>query len=159
MNHTRRMRTIPYARWWLRIATFLAAALAAASAGYWALKLTAPAIEPSTSKLVLASPSAPAPQVIARVLGGGQLSPAAPGAVALDSAASRFKISGVVAGNNDRGYALIAVDGKPARPFMVGGQVSDNLLLQSVNKAGAALATSLDGPVAIRLDLPKFEPL
>ena len=153
------MQTSFYARWWLRIATFLAAALAAASAGYWALKLTAPAIEPSSSKLVSQGPAAPTPQVIARVLGGGQIGPAAPSAVALDSAASRYKISGVVAGKNDRGYALIAVDGKPARPFMVGSQVSDNLLLQSVNKAGAALATSLDGPVAIRLDLPKFEPL
>jgi len=159
MNHNLWMQTLPYARWWLRIATFLAAALAAGSAGYWGLKLTSPALETSTSKLVVPSPSAPSPKVIAQVLGGGQIAPAAPSAVALDSAASRYKISGVVAGKNDAGYALIAVDGKPARPFMVGSQVSDNLLLQSVNKAGAALATSLDGPVAIRLDLPKFEPL
>ncbi len=159
MNHNLRMQILPYARWWLRIATFFAAALAAGSAGYWGLKLTSPALEPSTSKLVVASPSAPSPKVIAQVLGGGQLSPAAPGAVVVDSGASRFKISGVVAGKNDQGYALIAVDGKPARPFMVGSQVSDTLLLQSVNKAGAALAGSLDGPMAFRLDLPKFEPL
>ena len=153
------MPTPPCARWWLRIATFLAAALAAGSAGYWGLKLTSPALETSTSKLVVPSPSAPSPTVIARVLGGGQLSPAATSAVVMDSGASRFKITGVVAGKNDQGYALIAVDGKPARPFMVGSQVSDTLLLQSVNKAGAALAASLDGPIAFRLDLPKFEPL
>jgi general secretion pathway protein C len=77
----------------------------------------------------------------------------------MDSGASRFKITGVVAGKNDQGYALIAVDGKPARPFKVGSQVNDTLLLQSVNKSGAALAASLDGPIAFRLDLPKFEPL
>ena len=153
------MPTLPYARWWLRIATFLAAALAAGSAGYWGLKLTSPALEPSTSKLVVAIPSAPSPKVIAQVLGGGQLSPAATSAVVVDSGASRFKISGVVAGKNDQGYALIAVDGKPARPFRVGSQVSDTLLLQSVNNAGAALSASLDGPIAFRLDLPKFEPL
>ena len=153
------MRTLPYARWWLRIATFLAAALTAGSAGYWGLKLTSPALETSTSKLVVPSPSAPSQKAIAQVLGGGQLSPAATGAVALEPAASRFKITGVVAGTNNQGYALIAVDGKPARPFMVGSQVSDTLLLQSVNKAGAALAASLDGPIAFRLDLPKFEPL
>ena len=153
------MQILPFAHWWLRIATFLTAALAAGSAGYWGLKLTSAALEPGTAKLVMASPSAPSPTLIARVLGGGQLSPAAPGAVVVDSGAGRFKISGVVAGNNVQGYALIAVDGKPAQPFMVGSQVSDNLLLQSVSKAGAALSASLDGPITVRLDLPKFEPL
>ena len=158
MNHNRRMRTLPYARWWLWLATFMAAALAAASAGYWGLKLLAP--QPSAAgPAVLASAQVPVDsQLVARVLGGGQSPAASLSAPIPEASAGRFKLAGVVADKHARGYALIAVDGQPARPFRVGSRVGDALLLQSVSKAGAVLAASLDGPMAVRLDMPKLGP-
>ena len=152
------MRTLPYARWWLWLATFLAAALAAASAGYWGLKLMAP--PPSgAGPAVLASAQVPIdPQLVARVLGGGQSPAASLSAPTPEATSSRFKLAGVVADKQARGYALIAIDGKPARPFRVGSPVGDALLLQSVSKAGAVLAASLDGPMAVRLEVPKLGP-
>lgn len=150
------MRTIPYARWWLWLATFLAAALAAASAGYWGLKLMAPppsAVGPA----VLGSAQVPVdPQLVARVLGGGQSPAASLSAPTPEASAGRFKLAGVLADKHARGYALIAVDGKPPRPFRVGSPVAEALLLQSVSKAGAVLAVSLDGPMAVRLEMPKL---
>jgi general secretion pathway protein C len=95
---------------------------------------------------------------VARALGGGR-SPAASQSLPIpDASAGRFKLTGVVADKQARGYALIAIDGQPARPFRVGSQVGDALLLQSVSKAGAVLATSPDGPMAVRLEMPKLGP-
>jgi len=150
------MQTLPYARWWLWLVTFLAAALAAASAGYWGLKLLAP---PPTASgpAVLASAQVPVDsQLVARVLGGGRSPTAGLSAPVPEVTAGRFKLAGVVADKRAHGYALIAVDGQPARPFRVGSQVGDKLLLQSVSKAGAVLAASLNGPMAVQLDMPKL---
>jgi len=150
------MKTPPYARWWLWLVTFLAAALAAASAGYWGLKLSAPP-PAATGPAVLASAQTSVdPQLVARALGGGQSPAASLSAPIPEASAGRFKLAGVVADKHARGYALIAVDGKPPRPFRVGSPVTDALLLQSVSKAGAVLAASPDGPMAVRLEVPKL---
>ena len=139
--------------WWLRIVTFLIAALAAASATYWALQWNAGATPAPHGGA--AAPATPArqidPQRVARLLGGG-LSTAAAAPVA--SAASRFTLTGVIAGRSKNGYAIIAIDGQPPRPYRVGSQVGDALLLQSVQARSAALAPALDGPVTFTLELP-----
>ncbi len=143
--------------WRLRIATFLVAALAAASTAYWVLKWSASA----AANPVL--PAAPAfsrvdqtdPQVVARLLGGGQK--AATVALA-DSAASHFKLMGVLATGANRGYALISVDGKPARPYQVGAAVNDNLVLRSLAPRSAALAPSAEAPASFSLELPMLAP-
>lgn len=148
------MQTHPHNLWWFRATTFLLAALASASAAYWALKWSATVPAAPSAALMVASASPPDPQVIARLLGGGRSSSAAaPGAVP-DSAASRFKLTGVVANRAKGGYALIAIDGKPAQPYRVGARIDDRWVLHSVAPRSAALAASADAPVTLTLELP-----
>jgi general secretion pathway protein C len=145
------MQTQTFSLWWLRMVTFLIAALAAASAAYWVLKWSASAPPNQTAALVFPSPAQTDSRALARLLGGGQTnSPTAQ----LGSAASHFKLTGVVANRNNQGYALISVDGKPAKPYRVGTQVNDTLLLQSVAPRNASLAASLDAPASVTLELP-----
>ena len=155
-NDNRPMQTHTHSLWWLRIVTFLVAALAAASATYWALKWTAAAPQHSTAAVNFAGPGQVDPQVVARLLGGSQAGVAAAPAVLVDNAASRFKLTGVVADRFTGGYALISIDGKPARPYRVGTHVDDALVLQSVAPRSAALVASPDAPASITLDLPKL---
>lgn len=150
------MQTHRYSRWWLGIVTFSVAALAAASATYWVLKWTAAAPVAPGAAVNFAGPSQADPQVVARLLGGGQTGVVAAQAVTIGSAASRFKLAGVVADTAKGGYALISVDGKPAKPYRVGSLVDNALVLQSVAPRSAALAASADAPVSIILDLPKL---
>jgi general secretion pathway protein C len=139
--------------WWLRIATFVLAAMAAASAVYWVLKWSAGS--PTTSVLPVAHTLLRAaqtdPQEVARLLGGGQKAVVA---ALSDSAASRFKLVGVVASSSSRGYALISIDGKPARPYGVGAAVNDSLVVRSVAPRSAALAPSANAPPSFTLELP-----
>ena len=148
------MKTQSLRLWWLRIATFLLAALAAASAAYWVLKWSAPASASSASgaALPISRAAQTDPQVVARLLGGGQKTVVA----LVESAASRFKLMGVVAEHSQGGYALISVDGKPAKPYRVGAQVDDGLVLQSVAPRSAALAARVDVPASLTLELPRL---
>ena len=142
--------------WWLRIATFSVAALAAASAAFWVLKWTGSAPTPTSTPVVLTETGPADPLAVARVLGGGQTG--ASTAPVAASAASRFKLTGVVADRSHGGYALISVDGKPAKPYQVGTQVDNALVLHSVTPRSAALAASVDTPATITLDLPRLTP-
>ena len=145
------MKTFSLGTWWLRIATFLLAALAAASATYWALKWTSGATSAPSAAPTISAPLQTDPQIVARLLGGGQ---SAVVASVSDRAASRFKLTGVVASDAKGGYALIATDGQPARPYRVGAAVSDALVLQSVGTRNATLGASPDAPPAFTLELP-----
>lgn len=147
------MQTHSHNLWWLRIVTFSVTALAAASATYWGLKWTATVPPGPTAAVIFSGASQADPQVVARLLGGGQTGVAA---ASLDSAASRFKLTGVVADRASGGYALIAIDGKSAKPYRVGSRVDDALVLHSVASRSAALAASVDAPVSLTLELPKL---
>jgi general secretion pathway protein C len=150
------MQTQPTSLWQLRSATFLVAALAAASATFWVLKWTGTGPARAPGELVFAEAPPADPQAVARLLGGGQTGAAmAPGAP-VPSAASRFKLMGVVAERGQGGYALIAIDGKPARPYTVGAAVEGALVLQSVAPRSAALAPGVDAVPAFTLELPKL---
>jgi general secretion pathway protein C len=61
---------------------------------------------------------------------------------------------GVVSDRSQQGAALIVVDGKPARPYRVGSQVDEGLVLQSVQARRAVLASSANGPAVLTLELP-----
>jgi general secretion pathway protein C len=77
---------------------------------------------------------------------------AAPAAPALSS---RFNLLGVVAGpGRAGGAALIAVDGKAAKPFRVGTPIDDTLVLQSVEGRRAVLAAADSGQPVLTLELP-----
>jgi general secretion pathway protein C len=147
----------PSQLWWLRGATFAVAALAAASATFWGLKLSAPAAPRLATTVVVAGLEAPDNQAWLRLL-GGQEAGASPTPQAVDASSSRFKLMGVVAGPSRQGYALIATDGKTAKPYRVGSPVEDGLVLKSVSPRGAELARSLQAPSGITLELPKLAP-
>jgi general secretion pathway protein C len=147
--------------WTIRLATFSLWLLAAASVVYWGLKFVQGTAAPANTLVVAATPSTPAVDsaALARGLGGGPVAQVASAEVAAPSTlnASRFVLTGVVAAKpNRQGIALIAVDGKPARPYRVGAQVVDGLLLQSVVGTQVALASAADVPAALTLDMPKL---
>jgi general secretion pathway protein C len=136
--------------WWTRMATLALAALAAGSAVYWVLKWpTAPA------QFSVAEAPEPAPvdsSAAARALGGG----AAPVADVAVPESSRFVLAGLVSGGVHRGAALIAVDGKPAKPYRVGAVVSEQWVLASVQPRQVVLAPQNGGAtdLGITLELP-----
>ena len=145
------MMVLSQSKWTLRGLTLVVWALAAGSVAYWGLRLLArpPAFAPAP--LAVSVPMPPDPAVVARLL-GATAAQAAPQA----SLASRFALSGVVAGAPGGGAALIAVDGNPARPFRVGSVIEEGLVLQSASARQATLGQSRDGPVLVTLDMPSL---
>ena len=145
------MMALSQSKWGLRGLTLVVWAMAAASVAYWGLRMLArpPAFVPAP--LVANVPVPPDPAVVARLLGAtaAQATPQA-------SLASRFTLSGVVAGAPGGGAALIAVDGKPARPFRVGGLIEEGLVLQSATARQATIGQSRDGPALVTLDMPSL---
>jgi general secretion pathway protein C len=135
-------------RWAVAGATFVLWALVAASTVYWGLKLTSPTGAAPAAPPVVRMPPAADPVAVARLLGAAPAS-AAPA----PSLASRFALLGVVASRSQRGAALIAVDGKPAKPFRVGAVIDEGIVLKSVEARRAVLASS-DGSPALTLELP-----
>lgn len=138
--------------WGVRLATLGVWTLAAASLAYWGLRLSAHA--PALA-VPVASQSVPAPdaQAMARLLGA--LPVQAQAAVAAP-VSSRFALIGVLAGRESGGgAALIAVDGKPARPFRVGAAVDAGLVLQSLGQRRAHLGAAVDGPATVTLEMPQ----
>ena len=154
MNHNRRMTSHPQSLWLPRLAAFVLAALAAASAVYWGLKW--PGQRVGIEAAPLATQEAPAidPLALSRALGGGLVTPAAQEAPVVSIAANRLTLVGVVATSKQAGTALISVDGKPARPYRVGATVEEGLVLQSVGPRRASLSASVNGPPSITLELP-----
>ena len=88
--------------------------------------------------------------VLARLLGASPLPQAGPG----PNPADRFVLSGVIASRVGQGAALIAVDGKPARPFTVGAMLSPGYVLVSLAPREAMLAEEVNSPVRLTLSLP-----
>ncbi|MHB1197951.1 MAG: type II secretion system protein N [Polaromonas sp.] len=140
-------------KWTLRLITALLWALAAASAVYWALRIGDPG-----ASVAVPEPMAPAAAgdgsarqaAIARFLGATN---SVASASMNTKPGSRFTLIGVVAQERG-GAALIAADGKPARPYRVGSRIDEGTLLQSVGPRHAVLAASADGPALQRLELP-----
>ena len=128
-------------------------ALVAASVVFWGLRL------------LVRAPSAPAYAVpvgdatagrgdLSRLLGGGLATTTA--AAPAPEASSRFKLLGVVAPRStsgDAGVALIAVDGKMPKAFVVGSRLDGDLVLQSVSLRTASIGNGAGAP-AITLELP-----
>lgn len=143
------MQTNAFQVWGIRLATLLLGALAALSGTYWVLKSThANSASAATSAAGFAALD---PQAVARALGGG-------GVVALAGApmgpGTAYVLMGVLADRQHGGAALIAVDGKAAKPYRVGATVEGNLVLQSVVGRRAVLAAGMDGPAQMTLELP-----
>ena len=128
-------------------------ALVAASAAFWTIKIFA-ATRP-------VPPGAQAPQVVAangpmERLFGAVLVPTV-AAAAVHPESERFQLVGVIAppsGVAQAGYAIVAIDGQPARTWHVGSLLDGNTTLLSVTKRGAEFGPS-GGPTAFALQLPE----
>jgi general secretion pathway protein C len=139
-----------------RLASFVIWSLVAATAVFWALRFGVRAPQAPTFAIPV-DRSAPARTDLARLFG-------APTAVAMAAArpeaASRFRLLGVMAPKSrspdetsNYGFALIAVDGKPAKAFTVGARLDGGLVLQSVGLRTASLGPA-EGGRSMLLELP-----
>ncbi len=144
---------LPYApaRWPAAASTVVLWALAAASIVFWGMRLVSPSDAAPPPALTLGPVAPPDPVVLSRFFGG---EPAVAVATVAPEASSRFVLLGVVADGDRQGAALIAVDGKPARPFRVGARLSDDFVLQSVTTRAATLGASAGSASAFTLQLP-----
>ena len=144
----RRMVSNAGNRWAVAGSTLLVWGLAAGSAVYWGMKLSSggrsvPVAPPARS----APPADPA--AVARLLGSTPVA-AAP----VVSPSSRFQLLGVVAEPDGGGAALLAVDGKPPKPYRAGAQVDESLVLRSIEPRRVTLAASMQAPASVTLELP-----
>lgn len=131
---------------------FVVWALVAATAVYWGLRLLVRP-QPAPAYALAVGDAGALRGDLARLLGA---TPAAPSAAtaAAPELASRFKLLGVMASKQgDAGYALIAVDAKPARAYAVGAPLDGNLVLQSVSLRSAAIGPP-QGGAALTLEVP-----
>lgn len=124
--------------------------LAAASVVFWGLRLAAPP-ESTAPPALVSAPVAVDPAEVAKAFGATT----APLASLAPDAGNRFVLLGVVADGDQRGAALIAVDGKAPRPYRVGQQLGDGYVLQSVDLRAAKLGAGADTPTLLTLQMPK----
>jgi len=131
------------------LAAALIWALAAGSALFWALRASGAGAPVDAQVAGGPTPGAPTPDAhaVARVLGV----PDAAAAQAPD-VVSRLALRGIVT-HDGLGAALIAVDGKPAKPVRVGAALEgvDGWTLQSVSPRAVVLAA---GAQQARLEMP-----
>ena len=145
------MQTRSHQPWGVRLGTLAIWALAAASAAYWGLRLTA---RPPGMPAPTAAPAPVAADMhaMARLLGA--VTAQTPQAAAAP-VSSRFALVGVLAGQQGgSGAALIAVDGKPAKPYRVGATVDAGLVLQSLGPRQARLGAGQEGVTTVTLEMP-----
>ena len=157
VNHNPLMLTNSQSRQLSHFVTFTVWALVAACLVFWVLKWAGSSLgsDLSSSGAVggadgFAQVSAGDPSVIAKLLGAVRAAPVAQAA----AAPSRIVLIGVLASASSQGTALIAVGDKPAKPFRVGAQVDDGLILQSVKTRSALLGSDASGPATMTLELP-----
>jgi len=141
-----------------RVSAFVIWAVVALGAAYWALRLLAsPTAVPSHAAPAASSLVARAD--LTRLLGATAATTAA--ASPAPATSSRFRLVGVAAPKSgaveDGGVALIAVDGKAARPYRVGAVVDGDLVLAAVERRSASLGPR-DGDATLVLELPALPP-
>jgi len=143
------MRLFPSAggaRWAPRLLSVLLFALLCAVVAYWALRLLEPPVRIAPSGSLAAAETVaslgPAQTLFGRT--GGNDAPVA------QAISSNFKVLGVIA-DNERGAAVISVEGRPPQAFGVGMQIDDNHKLGSVSSSEVVI---LRGSEEIHVDAP-----
>lgn len=132
---------------WLAAGLWLLAGL---SASYWGLrawgdaelvKVPAPAAEPATVDQEAVARGLGAVSVVASQTEGEPIE------------ASRHVLRGVVRDRAGRGVALIASDGKPAKPYRIGDELPGGLRLRELTPREVLLGP-VEGEATQRLSLP-----
>ncbi|HEY2558565.1 MAG TPA: hypothetical protein VGI48_02530 [Caldimonas sp.] len=143
-----------------RLSAFVIWSLVGATAVFWALRLAAS--PPQVPPYAIAVGNAAAVRGdLGRLFGAAPRQSAA--VAQAPEAPSRFKLIGVMAPRGHaqaepgNGVALIAVDGKPPKPFIVGAQLDGDLVLQSVGLRTASLGPA-QGARSVLLELPALPP-
>lgn len=144
-----------------RLSAFVIWSLVGATAVFWALRLAAS--PPQVPPYAVAVGNSVAVRGDLGRLFGMPLRPTAT-AQAAPEAPSRFRLVGVMAPRDraaqaeaGQGVALIAVDGKPPKPFAVGARLDSDLVLQSVGLRTASLGPA-QGARSVLLELPVLPP-
>jgi general secretion pathway protein C len=153
------MRSMPLfspSLWMPRLLTLGLAAVAAASAVAWVLKVQGLQTTAPVAAVTMAPARGVDAAAVAKALGASGALAQTPAAVPV-LASSRFVLVGVVA-SGAQGAALIAVDGKPAKPYAVGSKVGDDFVLLSVQPRKAVLGSASAGAAtsdgALTLTMP-----
>ena len=133
----------------LPAASLLVWGAVAFSAVTWGLRWSVTGTAPSNATTAAQALPEADVSAAARSLGAAPVQ-----AAAAPTLASRFQLQGVMAGGPDAGAALIAVDGKPAKPYRVGAVVADGMVLQSAQGRRISLGASMDGAQTLLLELP-----
>jgi len=144
-----------------RLSAFVIWSLVAATGVFWVLRLSAS--PPPVPPYAVAVGNALAVRGdLSRLFGA----PARTSSVAqaAPEAPSRFKLVGVMAPRSGsaqtevgHGLALIAVDGKPPKPYAVGARLDSDLVLQAVGLRTASLGPAQGGR-SVLLELPALAP-
>lgn len=136
-----------------RLTAFVVWALVAATAVFWGLRMLVRP-QPAPAYAVAVGESVAMRGDLSRLLGATAVASADKPAPAPELA-SRFKLLGVMAGkqSSGSGFALIAVDAKPARAYPVGARVDGELVLQAVSLRTASIGPSQGSP-AVTLEVP-----
>jgi len=132
------------------LAAFVLWALLAAGVLYWVWRVRTPPVVDVPLAGSSADTGQADAQAVARALGAVSAHTASGAA----DMTGRFVLRGVVTHGPQNGAALIAVDGKPAKPVRVGASVAgaDGWTLRAVTPRGAVLA---DGAREVSLDVPQ----
>jgi general secretion pathway protein C len=140
--------------WTLRLFTLSVWLWVGLSGAYWAFKFVTTQRVEATAALA-ASTIVVDSKAVAKLLGATDNIAVKP----INTVASnKFFLFGLASSASGQGVALIALDGKPAKPYRVGSLVADDLLLKSISKTGVMLATSLKATEGVTLELPERKP-
>ncbi|MEO0002620.1 MAG: hypothetical protein RLZZ22_312 [Pseudomonadota bacterium] len=147
LRFSRPALSAPAAARWLAAGLWLLVGL---SASYWGLRAWGDAERVSVPAPAAESVAAD-PEAVARGLGAVSAGMAQGEGEPLE--ASRHLLLGVVRDAAGRGAALIASDGKPARPYRIGAELPGGLRLRELTPREALLGPA-EGEVTQRLSLP-----
>jgi len=145
--------SISQTKWVSRLAAAAVWLLAGASIFYWVNRLALISNTPSA----FGAPKAWTPPqdknnsvAVAKLLGAR--SPEASNPL-VPSLSSRFLLLGVLAYESGAGAALVAVDGKPAKAFRVGAEISPDYEIASVKQRSATVVRRSDRSTALTLEM------
>ena len=140
--------------WTLRLFTLMIWLAVGLCAAYWAFKFVT--TKPVEATAALSTPAVVVDsKAVAKLLGATDNVAAKPLNV---EANTKFVLFGLAGTARGQGVALIALDGKPAKPYRVGSMVADDLVLKSISKTGVILAASTTAADGVTLELPARKP-
>lgn len=144
--------------WWPKVVTLLIWLLLGASVAYWWLLSQGRGQTPQVAPSALQAQPEPSPAKVSLALSGSgnPRSPAAnasAGKAAVVTVDSRFNLLGVVAHENGSGVALLAVEGRAAKPFRTGSLVLAPYYLHRVQRQSAVLRAKADGNSELEIKL------